>query len=218
MSDKIILIDTNILFNILNRFRNRESLSKYELSKIIKTDKLFKNNVGRIKIPDVVINEFYANFFNTMNILGSRKKFLKENDYRVWMNLQYSAWSQIVAFVMTNKVGSVKFDSFKFYGYNLFALATSITEYEIPKKLIDELSTISAKDDYANVKSGKLFDGMDSIILSYIFIYSLENSGKKVEFVTGDNYFKLGGNYFIKNKLPVMKNFKYPTNLKIRGL
>jgi hypothetical protein len=88
----------------------------------------------------------------------------------------------------------------------------------LPLELIEKIVNLSSNDPYAETSSGKLFDGLDSFILSYILIMAIENPEKEIVFITNDNYFKIGANYFIENELQIMDDFKYPNNLLIKGV
>jgi hypothetical protein len=225
MNETIYFVDTNILFNLADSiFVEKDKLMGYQR----RTQDFWQQFGKNVRIPSIILAEFHGLWFH---------KNVDLENYELWYRDRFSAYEQLIkklkeyqtmiwpdGLISLEKMTSISRYLTKkqmptdLINDVLFRIHGSIND--INKKLNDDLSNNKESLKKAlnrhtrNLKSGKLLDGLDSVLAAHTYAHAKENPGKNFIIISDDEFIVDVIRYFAKNQVEKFYDLTIPQNVQ----
>lgn len=221
MNKTIYLPDTNLLFNLAESI----VLEKKYFEHWHRNSVNFWKRYGKqTQIPSLVWAEFCGLWFHKNVDLGN---------YDFWFRNRISVFLQMYQLLKRYKVNMCDESNILFQ--NVLEIASEITSQKMPENLIKTISKrinqtilsiensikkkgINKKNKEAlernkkNLLTGKILDGLDSVIVTFAYEFAKKNSETETIIVSDDKFMVETVNYFY-DTMEHFKNYVVPDNV-----
>lgn len=209
MNKKIYIPDTNVLFNYIETFSTK-NLEYWNINAI----KFWERCGSQTVIPSIILTEFCGLWFH---------KDIDFKNYDFWFQKRLTMFNQM--YLNFRRLGVKNCNETGILYQDVMKLSQDITNHKMPKKLIDQIinrleKSVAKKPNNAelvnrsmkNLNSGKLLDGLDSVIVSFAYEYAKKKSVDDVIVVSFDRFMIETVNNFKQDPV-LMENFNLPENV-----
>lgn len=209
MSNRIYIPDTNVLFNLIESFAEKD-LQHWNKRAI----KFWQRYGSQTVLPSMVLTEFCGLWFH---------KDIDFINYNFWFQKRLAMFNQM--YLQLKRYGVKNCNETDVLYQDIMKLSQNITNRKMPNKLIKEMikrieMTIARNStnpevvsrNKKNLSSGKLLDGLDSVIVSFAYEYAKKREETEIIVVSFDRFMIDTVNGFKKDPI-LMISFNLPNNV-----